>query len=145
MSGCPISSKDPPPDMSDRGSLDDEDDHFRQRLLYKSCSKQWYWHLDTISRCQDALYHPRIQHQRWKIGAVLTGKMTISGIDCFTKAVPKDDTDILAPSWNVRVPPILQVSFSACTLEEPRHSSACYLSLSLAGPGLWTWTRAYQC
>ena len=31
--------QDPPPDMSDRGSLDDEDDHFRHRLLYKSCSK----------------------------------------------------------------------------------------------------------
>ena len=116
MSGCPLSSKDPPPEMDDRGSLDHEDDHFRQRLLYKSCSKQWYRHLDTISRGQDALYHPRIQHQRWRIGAVLTGKMTISGIDCFTKAVPKDDTDIWTRSPNVRMPQILLESFSACTL-----------------------------
>ena len=58
MSGCPLSSKDPPPEMEDRGSLDREDDHFKQRLLYKSCSKWWYGHLDTISGCQDAPYPP---------------------------------------------------------------------------------------
>ena len=29
MSGCPLSSKDPPPEMEDRDSLDGEDDHFR--------------------------------------------------------------------------------------------------------------------
>ena len=45
----------------------------------------------TISRYQD---DPRIHHQRLRIGAVLTGKVTISGKDCFTKVVPKDDTDI---------------------------------------------------
>ena len=39
--------------MEDGGSLDGEDDHFRQLLLYKSCSLWWYQHLDTISRRQD--------------------------------------------------------------------------------------------
>ena len=38
MSGCPLSSKDPTPEMEDRDSLDREDDHFMQRLLYKSSS-----------------------------------------------------------------------------------------------------------
>ena len=32
MSGCPLSSKDPPPEMEDRGNLDRDNDHFRQRL-----------------------------------------------------------------------------------------------------------------
>ena len=38
------------------------------------------------------------------------GKMTISGKDCFTKAIPNDDTDIWTPSPDVRMPPILQRS-----------------------------------
>ena len=42
--------------------------------------------------------------------AVLTGKMTISGKDCSTKVVPNDDTDILTPSPDVRMPPILEGS-----------------------------------
>ena len=103
VSGSPLSSKDPPPEMEDRGSLDREDDHFRQRLLFKSYSKWWYWHLDTISGCQDAPYPPRIHHQRWRIGAILTRKMTISGKDCFTIVVPNDDTDIWTPSPDVRM------------------------------------------
>ena len=100
----PLSSKDPPPEMEDRESLDREDDHFKQRLFYKTCSKWWYRHLDTISGCQDVPYPPRIHHQRWRIGAVLTGKMTISSKDCFTKVVPNDDTDIWTPSPDVRMP-----------------------------------------
>ena len=35
----PLFSKDPQLEMEDRGNLDGEDDHFRQRLIYKSCSK----------------------------------------------------------------------------------------------------------
>ena len=64
----------------------------------------------TISRCQDAPYPPRIHHQRWMIGAVLTMKMTISGKDCFTKVVPNNDTDIWTPSPEVRMPSIIQGS-----------------------------------
>ena len=64
----------------------------------------------TISRCQDAPYPPRIHHQRWMIGGVLTMKMTISGKDCFTKVVPNNDTDIWTPSPDVRMPSIIQGS-----------------------------------
>ena len=79
----PLSTKDPPPDM-DRGSPGGEDGHFRQKLLYKSCPKCWHWHLDTIFRCLDAPYPPRIHHQRCRKGVVLMGKrVLLTALDCF--------------------------------------------------------------
>ena len=34
----------------------------------------------------------------------MTGKMTISSKDCFTKVLPNDDTDIWTPSPDARIP-----------------------------------------
>ena len=34
----------------------------------------------------------------------MTGKITISGKDCFTKVIPNDDTDIWTPFPDVRIP-----------------------------------------
>ena len=105
VSGWPPSSKDPPPEIKDRGSLDEEDNHFRQSLLYKICFLQWYWHLDTISRCQDDPSSSKDSPPEMKDRGTLGGKMTVSDKACLAKVVPNYDTNWWKPSVGVRMTP----------------------------------------
>ena len=104
-----------PPEMEHRGSLGWENDHFRQRLFFKSCTIRRYWHLDTISRLKDAPYLLRIKGLKFifcleSLEWIHTSlELIYSNMVWFhatCQVVPDDDTS----SPDIRMPPILQES-----------------------------------
>ena len=76
-SGCPLSSKDPPKEMEDMGSLDGGDDHFRQRQTLFLMMIFYVHHLQ-VSGC------PLFSKVPPTDGAVLTGRPTVFGVLTFS-------------------------------------------------------------